>query len=969
MAIRRAGPAFWDRLAHEIEGEAASDLFTRGRYATDASMYQCFPAGVACPKSANDVAIIIEMAREEGMPVIARGGGASTAGQALGEEIVIDFSRHLTNIVEIDAENRRCLVEPGCSPAALNAALEAHGLACPVDIASAGQATIGGMLGNNSSGLRAMRYGSMRDNVLTADALLADGQRVLFRAVGDAETESFPGRDRLLDLLQFGELHEKAIAALWPLREPGAPEPAAYDLRALLAYSEVQNPARLLAGAEGTLAIATRIELKLAKRPANRALGVCRFSRLDGALRLVPRIAHLNPAAVELLDKTMLGFVASQAKADAQAARLLKGEPEAVLIVEFDEDNPVDNTKLLKALAGHVAEADRGRFAVIEILGENARATLWRLRREALRQAWTLKSAAQPLSFLEDAAVPLHRLASFGEELEALLAGHGARAAIYGEAGRGCLQVRPVLDLRHGHDRKRMRALSEAIADSLRAHEGVLTSGHGLGLARGEALERVLSPEALVLFKELKAQLDPGFLLNPGKIVRAPRFDDEAFLRAPLESRAAPPEAALSWAEGAAHALGHARRCSGLGLCRSAETNFTCPSFALTHDERDSPRGRANIARLAHSGQMGEGALGSESMLEAMRLCVSCKACGVACPFGIDIPKLKVEALAAARANGRGSRAADLFARLPDYADRAARWRWLVNLRDILPGLPRLTERVFGLATDRPWPRWAGRRFKAPEKAEPGPNGLIAIFADTFNRSFEPSNLRAAASVLNAAGYGAVAFADEGERPLCCGRTYYDAGYIVEARREAERMMRAVAAFEEKGIPVVGLEPACVLMMRDEYASLGLPVRQTPGVLLFEEFLADRIVKAGTTLPLKPIDADLVLHAHCHERALGLEHAAKSALSLVPELRIAEAPPSCCGLNGVTGMTPDTLEASLAIAELALFPAIRKAGRDALVAATAYSCRKQIHDGLGLTARHPAALLDLALKGDVEIVA
>ena len=522
MAIRRAGRAFWERLAQEIEGEAASDLFTRGRYATDASMYQCFPAGVVCPKSANDVAIIIEMAREEGVPVTARGGGSSTAGQALGEGIVVDFSKHLTNIVEIDAESRRCVVEPGCSSAALNAALEAHGLACPVEIASAGQATIGGMLGNNSSGLRAMRYGSMRDNVISADALLADGQRVLFRAVGDAETQSFPGRDRLLDLLQFGEQHEKAIAALWPLREAGAPEPAAYDMRALLSYSKDQNPARLLAGAEGTLAIATRIELKLAKRrPANRALGVCRFSRLEGALRLVPKIAHLNPAAVELLDKTMLGFLASQGKADTQAARLLRGEPEAVLIVEFDEENPVDNTKLLKALAGHVAEGDRGKFAVIEILGENARAALWRLRREALTRAWTLKSAAQPLSFLEDGAVPLHHLASYGEELEALLAEHGARAAIYGQAGRGCLQVRPILDLRHTHDRKRMRALAEAMADSLRAHEGVLTSGHGLGLARSEALERVLAPEALTLFKDLKAQLDPGFLLNPGRSARA----------------------------------------------------------------------------------------------------------------------------------------------------------------------------------------------------------------------------------------------------------------------------------------------------------------------------------------------------------------------------------------------------------------------------------------------------------------
>ncbi len=969
MAIRRAGPAFWDRLANEIEGDAASDLFTRGRYATDASMYQCFPAGVACPKSANDIAIIIEMAREEGLPVIARGGGTSTAGQALGEGVIVDFSKYLTGIVEIDAENRRCVVEPGCSPAALNAALEAHDLMFPVDIASAGQATIGGMLGNNSSGIRALRYGSMRDNTASADAFLADGHRVLFRAVSEADTQVFPGRDRLLDLLQFGELHEKAIATLWPLRAPGTPEPEGYDLRTLLASAEDQNLARLLAGSEGTLAIASRIELKLARKPANRALGVCRFPDLGAALHLVPKIALLNPSAIEVVDRILLDFVALQAKHDTQAARLLRGEPAALLIVEFDEENPVDNTRLLKALAEYVAEADKGKFSVIEILGENARAALWRLRREALTRSWSLKSAAQPLPFLEDGAVPIHRLAAYGAELEALFARHGARSAIYGQAGRGCLHVRPILNLRHMQDRKRMRALADAMAALLRSHDGVLTAGHGLGLARSEALERALGPEAIALFKDLKTQLDPGFLLNPGKILRAPRFDDGAFLRAPLESKPADTAIALSWGSGSspAKALDHARRCSGLGLCRSAEHNFTCPSYAVTHDERDSPRGRANTARLALSGQLGEGALGSKPMLEAMSFCVSCKACGVACPFGIDIPRLKVEALAAARAIGQLSRAHDVYARLPEYTDRAMRWRLIMNMRDLLPGLPRFTERYTGLAADRPWPRWSWRRFRAPAKAKPGPSGLVALFADTFNRSFESANLRAASSVLSAAGYGVVAFADESGRPLCCGRTYYDAGYIAEARREAERMSKAVAAFEEKGIPVVGLEPACVLMMRDEYAALGLPLPKTPPVL-FEEFLAARIAQGKFALPLKPIEADVVVHSHCHERVLGLESGAHTALKLIPELSVSAAPPSCCGLNGVTGMTPDTLEASLAMAELALFPAIRKAGQDALVAATAYSCRKQIHDGLGRTARHPAMLLELALKGDAEIV-
>jgi FAD/FMN-containing dehydrogenase/Fe-S oxidoreductase len=968
MAIRRAGPAFWDRLSHEIEGDAASDLFTRGRYATDASMYQCFPAGVVCPRCANDVAIVVEMAREEGLPVIARGGGASTAGQALGEGVIVDFSKYLTGIAEIDAENRRCAVEPGCSPAALQTALDAHNLFFPVEIASAAQATIGGMLGNNSSGLRAMRYGSMREAIRSADALLADGQRVLFGSVAETDEKSFPGRDRLVDLLQFGEIHEKAIATHWPLRAPGAPEPEGYDLRTLLAYSEDQNLSRLLAGAEGTLAIATRIELKLAKKPENRALGLCRFTDLGRALRAVPKIASLNPAAIELLDKTMLGFLAGHAKSDTQAARLLRGEPDALLIVEFDEDNPVDNTRLLKSLADVAAEVDKGRFSVIEVIGENARAALWRLRKEALATAWTPKSGGQPMSFLEDAAVPLHQLAAYGAELETLLARHGVQTAIYGQAGWGCLQVRPILELHHAHDRKRMRALADEMAALLRAHEGALTSGHGLGLARSEALERALHPNAIALFKELKTQLDPGFLLNPGKILRAPNFDDSAFLRATLEGKHEPAAAALSWGAGSLSAQGHASRCSGLGHCRSAEHNFACPSHAVTRDERDSPRGRANVMRLALSGQLGEGALASTPMLEAMKLCVSCKACTVACPFGVDIPKLKVETLAAARALGRGSKAADFFGRLPEYTDRAARWRFLLAMRDLLPGLPRLSERHSGLAADRPWPRWSGRRFRPPQKVEPGPQGLVAIFADTFNRSFEPANLRAAAAVLKAAGYGVIAFTGEEERPLCCGRTYYDAGYIDEARREAERMTKAAASFADKGIPVVGLEPSCVLMMRDEYTGLGFPVLKTPPILLFEEFLAARMTNGVESLPLKDIEADLVLHSHCHERALGLEASAETALKLIPQLAVNPAPPSCCGLNGITGMTPDTLEASLAMAELALFPAIRKAGRDALVAATAYSCRKQIHDGLGLTARHPAALLELALKGDVEIV-
>ena len=973
MAIRRAGQAFWERLGAEIEGDAACDLFSRGRYSTDASMYQCFPAGVVAPKTAADVAIVLEMAREEGLPVIARGGGTSTAGQSLGEGVIVDFSKYLCNITAIDADNMKCTAEPGCTPAAINAALEAHGLVFPVAIGSARQATIGGMLGNNSSGIRALRYGSMRDNVASADALLADGQRVLFNAVSEADgTQAPPGRDRLLDLLQFGELHEKAIATLWPLRAPGTPEPEGYDLRTLLASSADQNMARLLAGAEGTLALAAKIELKLAKKAPNRALGVCRFADLAAALRLVPKIMVLNPSAIELLDRTLLEFLAVQAGGDAQAARLLLGNPEAILIVEFDEENPVANTRLLKALGDYVSEASGVKPSLIEILGEKARAAFWHLRRQAIIRAWSLKSAAQPLSFLEDGAVPIKNLAAYGAALVELFERHGVRSAIYGQAGRGSLHVRPILNLRHGEDVRRMRVLGEEMADLLKSYGGVLTAGHGIGIARSEALERQLGPEATSLFAQLKAQLDPKWILNPGKILRAPRFDEATLLRAPREAKAVETASvSLAWGPSSSpsRALDHARRCNGLSLCRTAEPGISCPSFSVTHDERDSPRGRANSVRLALSGQLGAEALGSDAMIETMQLCVSCKSCKTACPFSIDITKMKAETLSAARARGWTSKAVDLFARLPEYTDRARRWRLLLAMRDLFPGLPRLTERWFGIAADRPWPRWSGKRFRAPETAEPGQHGTVALFADTFNRSFESANLRAAAAVLNAAGYAVVAFADRNkEQPLCCGRTYYDAGRIEEARAQAVRLTAAAEAFAEKGIPVIGLEPSCVLMMRDEYAALGLPVKEKPPVLLFEEFVAARLAEGKFALPLKTVEADVLLHCHCHERAAGIEGVAGTVLKLVPQLNVSAGPQTCCGLNGATGMTPETLEASLAMAELALFPAIRKAGRDAWVAATGYSCRKQIQDGLGRPARHPAFILELALKGDKEIV-
>ncbi len=972
MDHRFAVPSWAKRLADALEGDLLTDAFSRARYATDASIYQCVPQAVVVPKTAADVAAAVAVAREEGIGVTARGGGTSTAGQALGDGLVIDFSKHLNRFLFYDETARTCAVEPGISPDMLNRRLRPLRSWFPVDIGSSGQATVGGMLGNNASGLRALRYGRMSENVLAVDAVLADGSEIAFTDPGgrdDREPAFLP--EPLLDLLQFAEVQEPNLMTLWGGSH--AP-PAGPDLSALLPGEGPRPLGRLLAGSEGTLAIATRIELKLVPRPKNQALGICSFRSLRGALACVPQIVALGPTAVELMDHVLLDFGRAERlpALEPHIQRATLSNPGAVLLVEFDEENPVENSRRLKALDDAMSLMPSQRLSLVEVMGAKAQAAVWAFRRRALERSMALKSAAQPVSFLEDCAVPLDRLPAFADALGNLMDEHGLMASLHGHAGVGCLHLRPALNMRLGEDMRRLGDLRDAILPLLRKFDGRITGGYGLGLARSGFAQQTQA-RAMEVIAGLKTFLDPHGVLNPGKILGSPRFDDPSLLRIAT----VPPSdgaTALAWDAVPSNAglFHHAEACSGMALCRKAE-GFACPSYQVTRDERDSPRGRANTVRLAVADELGDGAMGSDAMLETMRLCVSCKICTSVCPRSLDIPKMKAEALAAARRRIAFSRAEDLCACLPFYTERARNWRLALRLRDLFPGLARVTGQRLGFAADRAWPAWRGRRVKLPALSEIRRRGdglrPVALFADCFNRSFEPATLSAASRVLEAGGYRPVRFeaadADGAGQPLCCGRTLYDGGFIDEARAQASRLLRALARFAEEGVPVIGLEPACALMPRDEHRALGLG-EDGPGLLLFEEFLSREREGGRLKLPLKPVESPLLVHAHCHQRAHGLAAIALDVLRLVPGLAVTEAPASCCGLNGAFGYTADTFETSLAMAELALFPAVRKAGRASLVCATGFSCRKQIRDGLGQPASHPAMFLLLSLNAQGE---
>jgi FAD/FMN-containing dehydrogenase/Fe-S oxidoreductase len=966
--VRFANSKAAARLKRAIRGEALFGVFDCARYATDASLYQIFPLGVVVPRDREDLCALMDIALEEGLPLTPRGAGTSLAGQALSEGLIVDFSKYFTNITSIDAEARRCVVEPGVSLRALNARLKPHGLWFPVEAAQPNLATIGGMAGVNASGLRGLRHGGMRDNVIAIDAVLADGRDIRFAELPPllvAENLPEQAGDLIFDLLEIGERCEAQIR---PMQTALARVSGGFGLDALLPSPEGQNLARLLVGSEGALALSRSLELKLAPLPGNRALGVCPFPSLTSALEAVPHIVELSPAAVELADRRILDLASIGSGMAPAIKRLLRGDPSALLFVEFDDENQVENTRKLSDLNRVMAELGHGRgYAVIEAVGSGAQQALWDVRQFGFERLAYMRNRERTIAAaIGQCAVPLDRLADYAAELGDVLARNGVSGVWHGHVGAGGLHLRPGFELHTTDDLKALRAIARDVAAATASAGGLFGGGEGLGLARSEFLELVHDAPTVEIITEVKALFDPEGRLNPGKIVTPAPMDEPSMLRLRLEAPA--DAAAPALASDGVSLFELASRCDGSALCQTLDEGVMCPSFRVTGAERDSPRGRANSFRLALSGELGpvEEALASEEMYETMKLCVSCKACKRECPHGVDIGAMKVAALSAHAARHGLSRFDQTWAYLPDYAHKARRkWRRLFNMRNSAAFFARLSERYLGVSANRPWPRLGLAPFAdgGPFGPEDGPEALL--FADTFNLYFEGETLRAAMDVLVAAGYRVhILTPPAGERPYCCGRTFLEAGLVDDARREASRLIAAAQPFVSRGVKLVGLEPSCLLTLRDEAQALihtdeARLVAQN--ALLFEEFVSAELDAKRFAPPLRPIEARALLHGHCWQKAFGSMEAVKKTLALAPGLEVEEIESGCCGMAGGFGYRPETMPASLAMAEQALFPAIREAASDTLIVADGFSCRQQISNGLGRPARHAAVILKLAL--------
>ncbi len=664
----------------------------------------------------------MQLARDDGFVVTPRGGGTSQCGQAVNSGIVVDLSKHLNRILSLDVEKRTCVVEPGIVLDDLNRQLRPHGLWFPVDVSTSSRATIGGMAGNNSCGGRSLRYGTMRDNTIAMRAALADGTLLDFgEQPHDAARLNVdaPGRDLFRDMLALGEREAAEIAERFPKvqRRVGG-----YNLDALVPGARSTNMAHLLVGSEGTLAFTTQVELKLWPVIRNRVLGVCHFGSFYEAMDATQHLVTLKPIAVELVDRTMIALGRDIAMFRPTIETAVRGDPDALLLVEFAEEDQDENLRRLKQLGAMMADLGFGwdqpkkRWGgVVEVTAAAQQASIADFRAAGLNVMMSMKQEGKPVSFIEDCAVPLKHLADYTERLNRIFEKHGTHGTMYAHASEGCLHVRPVLNLKLEKDVTAMRAIAEEAFAMVREYKGSHSGEHGDGIVRSEFHEAMFGARLTRAFEEVKQRFDPADTLNPGKIVHAPRMDDRSLFRYPPDYRPSEIKTALDWSaySGASGGFqGAIEMCNNNGACRKLEGGVMCPSFRATRDEKDVTRGRANTLRLAMTGQLGDEALTSDAVMDALKLCVSCKACRNECPTGVDMAKMKIEVLAA-RADKFGLSMRDrLVAFLPRYASMAARVAPLANLRNGNSLLRRLFETFAGISAQRELPEWRSDVFE-----------------------------------------------------------------------------------------------------------------------------------------------------------------------------------------------------------------------------------------------------------------
>ena len=936
-------------LRRAVQGEVRFDAGARAVYSADASNYRQVPIGVVLPRSVEDIVAAIAACRAHGAPVLARGGGTAQCGQTVNVAVVIDTSKYLNRVLEVDPAARAARVEPGVVCDALRDAAEAHGLTFAPDPATHSRCTLGGMIGNNSCGPHSVMGGKTAENIEALEVLTYDGARFWCGATSEAELEAIIRRggrqgEIYAQLRALRERHGERIRAQFPKIKRRV---SGYNLEQLLPENGF-NVARALVGSEGTCALTLQARARLVTSPRERVLLVIGFPDIYAAGDAAPRVLESGPIACEGLDTPIIGGLRERGLKLDEIALLPPGK--AWLIVEFGADDREAALAQARALQGSLGGTLYAEHALM--------ARIWGIRETGSScTALNLKgeSGPDPIVGWEDAAVDPARLGDYLREFQALVDAFGYRTSLYGHFGDGCIHARINFDLRTPPGIAHWRRFLAEAARLVVKYGGSLSGEHGDGQARAEFLPLMYSPEMMQAFREFKAIWDPLGRMNPGKLIDAYRVDQN--LRLGPDYRPAAPGTRFAFLSEVGDGFTRAtERCVGMGKCRAAEGGTMCPSYRATREERYSTRGRARLLAEMLRGELITEGWQSEDVKEALDWCLACKGCKSDCPTHTDMAAYKAEFLSHYYETRRRPRQAQFMGRIGEWAPLAARLPWLANFLTQTPGLDAIARKVAGVAPERRLPRFAARRFGArPGLQSAGRGDPVVLFVDTFNNCFRPDTAEAALRVLQQAGCR-VEVPSEG---LCCGRPYYDFGMLDRARGALRQIVAALAPQLETGTPIIVLEPACLSVFRDELRQL------LPGDPRAAR-LADLAVSLGELLTRRgwqpgALGGRVLVQGHCHQKALGGQ-ALDLALLAAAGLEVDAPDSGCCGMSGAFGFKPEHFAASRKIAELALLPRVRAQPAGALVVASGFSCREQIEQLAGRETLHLAEVLARTLK-------
>ena len=941
-------------LKKRIEGDVRFDRYSRLLYSTDASIYQIEPVGVVVPRHKGDVQAVIELANKLDVSVLPRGGGTSLAGQAVGHSIVLDFSKYMRNVLEVNQEELWCRVQPGLVQDELNAHVRAMGLQFGPDTSTANRATIGGMIGNNSSGAHSLTYGKTLDHVIELTVLLADGSEVVLKDLLPQEVEKRSRADTIegracREVFRLAQQHKNEILARYPkiMRRVSG-----YNLDEFV-KAQPFNLSRVIVGSEGTLATVVEAKMRLVPKPKWTAMDVIHFDDDIEALECAQLILQTHPYAMESTDKMVLNLARGNIE---QSRRLgfVQGTPDSLLMVEYAGETEAEVKEQVDKLEEVRKREKIGYAATLAFKPEEVKA-IWGVRKAGLGLLLGIKGDKKPIAFVEDTAVAPEKLPQFIRRFREVVARHDTVAGYYGHCSVGCMHIRPLINLKEQSEMHKMVSIANAISDLVLEFNGAMSGEHGDGLARSHFNAKLFGPAIYDAFRQIKRAFDAKNLMNPGKIVDAPAMTES--LKISPRYKPWEPRTTLNFAAqgGFARAV---EMCSGMAECRKKLDGTMCPSYMGTLDEEHSTRGRANALRNAISGRAPQEEFTGKRLYDVMDLCLECKACKAECPSNVDMAKLKYEFLDHYyRANGLPLRnrifgAIESLNRLGSSLAPVSNWiansslnRWLMEI-------------LVGIDRRRPLPQFAGRTFESwfrkHETSRDAAKGDVVLFHDTFNNYNTPDVAIAATRFLERSGYR-VLLADK----KCCGRPMISKGMLNQAKENAEWNVEKLAPYAEKKVPIVGLEPSCLLTLRDEYPEfVGTEAARkvAENSFLFEEFIIREQKEKRLMLPSNSGGKKVLLHGHCHQKAL-VGTAPTTAMLKAVGYEVSEVDSGCCGMAGSFGFEKEHYDLSTKIANRRLVPAVNATAREITIVAPGISCRQQIEHLTGRKAKHPAELI------------